>query len=81
MTAKYICIEYGQCGDTIIVFPAHVTHKDAMGGMCDCNHHPLSAGFIRQDGVRFVCYGESESTGLKSRPDIDSALANKMFGR
>lgn len=81
MTAKYICIEYGQCGDTIIVFPAHITHGDFAHNIPSYNH-PLSAGFIRQvESGRFVCFGESESTGLKSRPEIDSALVNKMFGR
>jgi hypothetical protein len=78
--SKYICIDYGLAGDTIFIFPEYVVHKDvahAMGG----GNPIISAGFVRRNHVgNLVCYGESESLGIKSRPDADSALANMMFG-
>lgn len=79
---KYICVEYGQAADTIIIFPEHITHKDVARGICNCNVHPVSAGFIHQknDGT-YMCHGRSETLNMDSRPELDAALANKMFRR
>lgn len=84
MTTKYICIGYGLAGDSIFIFPAHVEHKTMAEHLVHevLGFTVLSAGFVRENVTgRMVCFGESESLGIKSRPEIDTALVNRMFGR
>lgn len=40
----------------------------------------ISAGFVRFAPRGLECYGESISLGLKSAPEIDSKMINKMLG-
>lgn len=78
---KYIVFNHYLAGDTMIIFPEHITHKRMVQGICDCNNHPVSAGFIRRAlNGQFICHDESISLKLKSRPE-DTDLANRMFGR
>jgi len=79
-SAKYICIDYGAAGDTIFVFPNYVVHRHVAMAVAG-GYTILSAGFIRKASTGdFICFGESESLGIPSRPSIDSTLANKMLG-
>jgi hypothetical protein len=63
----------GHHGEQIVVFPkiiqhsvmAEDVHKSSFGGM-----RPISGGFI----VDGECVGESESLGMKSRPEDTSLL-------
>lgn len=81
MTAKYIVLDYSAMhGETLFIFPETVKHSDFahdMGRMRTI----VSAGFVRQVGFNFACFGRSDSLGIDSRPDADTALANIMFGR
>jgi hypothetical protein len=77
---KYIVIDMKLAGETMVIFPDHIKHKRMAQGACDCENHPVSAGFITLRDGKFTCYDESISLDLKSRPE-DSALANRMFGR
>jgi len=40
----------------------------------------ISAGYVRFAPRGLECYGESISLGLKSAPEIDSNMINKMLG-
>lgn len=80
MNNKYIAFKHELAGETMVIFPEHITHKRMVQGICDCNNHPVSAGFVTLRDGESICHGESESTGLKSRPE-DTDLANRMFGR
>lgn len=82
MNAKYVVIRYNLTGETIYVFPEHVTHRIFAQYNAGMGDKIVSAGFVamENDGL-LMCYGESESIGIKSRPEEDSVLANTMFGR
>lgn len=73
--------------DVLIVFPELLKHTDFK------HFNPVSAGFIKinaktvKNGEQWypetdcICYGESESLGLKSEEDIDTKLAkNQILG-
>ena len=82
MNAKYIVVNHGDPrGDTLYIMPEYIEHRRMAQGVCDCENHPVSAGFITLRDGEFYCHGESISLGLKSRPDEDGVLANLMFGR
>lgn len=76
MKTKYIKIPSrlpgGIGGDQIIVFSEiipHSTFKDLK---------PISAGFIKFQDGKCICYGESDGLGLASDP-MDSDLANEQI--
>lgn len=91
---KYIVLEVtrkGATGDTVwelpFIFPEMVVHKDIadrlihMFGMCyDRSARVVSAGFCSSTGVgmELETYGESESLGVKSRPEKDVQLIRSL---
>jgi hypothetical protein len=82
MNAKYICIEYPGIGEAIIIFPEFLTHKDMARNNAACGCNIISAGFVQENATGgLVCYGDSVSLEIKSRPEIDTALVNRMLGR
>jgi hypothetical protein len=82
MIAKYICIDYPIKGEAIIIFPEMLVHKDVARNNAHAGCKIISAGFVTfVDAGHFICHGESESLGIKSRPEQDSELVNFMFGR
>lgn len=82
MNAKYICIDYPIKGEAIIIFPETLVHKDMAQNNAHAGCKIISAGFtMENDTGRLVCYGRSESLGIDSRPEIDTAIVNKMLGR
>ncbi len=82
---KYIVTKCEEGVEEIFVFPSKV-HHDAMMEMLEGikNHThrpwnriyraPVSAGFISSEGK---CYGESETLGLKSRPEDTTLFKNQ----
>lgn len=85
MKAKYIVIKSGD-EELIFVFPKAVVHKEmfAMVKAIKDSHGPnwsrpyfnavcVGAGFVGNGH----CYGESESLGVVSRDEVDTALLNK----
>ena len=70
--AKYIIVKTRDNGEYPIIFPLRVTHKQ----MATRNGEPISAGFVND---RLECFGESDSLGIKSRPE-DTAIIKDMFG-
>jgi hypothetical protein len=82
MNTKYICIEYPIKGEVIIIFPEFLTHKDMARNNAHCGCKIVSGGFIQENATgRLICYGRSESLNIDSRPEIDTAIVNKMLGR
>ena len=82
MTAKYIVIDYPIAGESIIIFPETLEHKSVALNNSYAGCKIISAGFVLIDPDELLtCHGESESLHLKSRPELDSELANHMFGR
>lgn len=81
MRTKYIVIKHPRfSGDTLIMFPEYITHKD-FHEEYDVHGEIVSAGFVVMvDHGEFICHGESIGLDVKSRPE-DSALANQMFRR
>ena len=80
-TSKYICIDYPNKGEVIIIFSDMLVHRDMARSNAHSGCQILSAGFVMENMTgRLVCYGESESLEIKSRPEIDTALVNKMLG-
>jgi len=91
---KYIMIlnDFGM--ETPIIFPNIMQHVDVMEMMGLKKSDILSAGFVRvrplaeedkislgsgmiQD-IKYTCYGESISIGVKSQPE-DSTIVDQMF--
>lgn len=72
---KYIVIDNGMYEEMITFNGArgHDQMAKTLGG------EVVSAGFIIHDGTQFVCYGESVSLEVKSRPK-DTDIANRDFG-
>lgn len=80
MIAKYVVLDYSTMhGDTIFIFPETVKHIDFANDMGRMRTI-VSAGFVGMSGDKFHCYGGSDSLGIVSRPDVDTVLANMMFG-
>jgi hypothetical protein len=81
---KYIVINHPTLGELISVFPKHIRHdrfyesirQIRFGGEVNwektlISQPVVSGGFVSPDGV---CYGVSESLGVKSRVKQDTAL-------
>lgn len=64
------------------LFPSIVNHIDMWVDVQKMNDKVISAGFVRMslDG-KIQAFGESESIGIKGRPEEDSALLEKVFKR
>ena len=75
---KYILFCTAMHGETIVLFPPHITHAD----MCSAfpRDKVISAGFLNfnEETKRFICYGKSTSLGVESRPEEDEFFANKL---
>ena len=82
---KYIVLgvihESGMKMEVPFIFPEHIVHA-MMSQVCkvlceatwqDSTITPISAGFVSSTAFEDDCYGESETLGLKSRPE-DSRL-------
>lgn len=65
--------------ENIYVFPNNVVHKDFVSSM-STRRRCLGAGFVvnNHDGTHW-CNGESESLGIKSRPE-DTVLLKILLG-
>jgi len=83
---KYICTVSEDKREEVFVFPRSVDHDamaEALQGIKDQTHGnwnrvfrtPVSAGFVDGAGN---CYGLSESLGLNSRPEVDTALLSSQ---
>lgn len=74
---KYILFCKAMHGETIVLFPPHITHADIRDAFP--HDEVLGAGFVRFDETtkRLICYGKSTSLGVESRPD-DEFFANKL---
>lgn len=74
---KYVVIKEAFEMETIILFPAHMSHKAYKNNGFDV----LSAGFVgrsNQTKSGFYCYGYSDSLNLKCR-DTDQRLLDLMM--
>lgn len=87
MKTKYIVTSDGPGGlETMFIFPEHIVHKHmADGARVARGGRPVSAGFLsittdKKDRPRVAAFGESESLGIKSRPEEDTALAADTLG-
>ena len=83
--AKYIVVKeldcFGDSVENIYLFNTMTIHYNMAQKMTnDRLGLVVGAGFIKfmDDGP--VCYGESVSLRIKSRPDKDTNLAKKAFG-
>lgn len=86
MTAKYVIIEHNGL-DLPIIFNQIFNHSDFK----DVGHI-VSAGFVRITEIKevdtmftieyqpvVVCYGESTTLKMKSRPDVDAEVIKRGF--
>lgn len=80
--AKYVCFKDGEGRELIVTFPEQFVHSDVAEAMMRMrkgfqrsmeryNLHPVSAGFVGNNGV---CHGKSESLRLSSRPEDTEIL-------
>ena len=74
--AKYVIMD----GLPIIVHPG-IYHNSIKVADHMIDNEVTSAGFVEfnKDSGRFECFGESVSLGIKSNPERDSHLVNKML--
>lgn len=64
-----------------IVFPKAVTHRDVANIHRVGKNIFVSAGFCQREADgKWSVWGESESTGRKSRPEDAGILASSFFG-
>jgi hypothetical protein len=90
MEFKYIIFEYMGC-ELPIIFSSVITHSDVAKGYVG---QPISAGEVlflgtnedaggcyESNVIEVKCSGESTTLKLKSRPDIDSELIQRIFRR
>jgi hypothetical protein len=78
MKAKYIIIKQGNI-EVPFVFSELNQHADvayALGGVSNV----VGAGFCAIDQDRYFCYGESISCKVKSRPEEDAKILNRLLG-
>ncbi len=73
MKSKYIVFESPHDLEVIVAFEGFITHSDMQIRW----YKPISAGFI--DVKTGECWGRSESLKLKSRPDEDTKLAQRLL--
>lgn len=79
---KYVIFNIENVKDIAVCFPDCITHKSIVEGVFQRDRYrPVSAGFYRieSDKILPICYGESESTKLKSRPEKDAFILSKLF--
>lgn len=76
---KYI-VYTGALADEIYLFPYWIQHNSFAFTMNFLPEDILSAGFIEKscDG-NLKCFGQSVSLGVKSNPEVDTRLLNKLL--
>jgi hypothetical protein len=74
---KYIIVRDREEKESAIVFPNRITHREVARIHSASGTRVVSAGFC-QIGDQVHAWGESESTGLKSRPE-DTAIIGADF--
>ncbi|AUZ94905.1 hypothetical protein FDI40_gp104 [Agrobacterium phage Atu_ph07] len=74
MRNKYVCVKNIVGGESIIVFPEIIEHRDFVEGF---GRHIVSAGFIEMD--TYNCHGRSIGLGIPSRGEIDTNIAIRQF--
>ena len=83
MDWKYIVIDCYIGGPTLFPFPPYITHFEFNRIVNRKKEKILSAGFIRRrfEGTTTGnhCYGRSETLKVKSNPDIDNVLLDRML--
>jgi len=83
MSTKHKYIRHSQIG--FIIFPdmTNVFHRHVAELVIKFQRGAIiSAGFVRFDtteGADLVCYGESESLGIKSKPDDTEEMKKQLF--
>jgi hypothetical protein len=73
--SKYVILD--QTVTVGIVFSDYINHSEmaqVIGGKV------IGAGFCFIEDNRYVCYGESTSLKVKSRPEEDAQILNKYLG-
>jgi len=73
INGKYIVIKT-EYNEMPVLFPFIVKHNSLVA-----SNRIVSAGFWKLEDGKFICYGESNSLQLKSRPEIDNELMNTYF--
>jgi hypothetical protein len=74
---KYIVVRDREEQEAAIVFPDRITHREVARIHSASGTRVVSAGFCAI-GDQVLAWGESESTGLKSRPE-DTAILGADF--
>lgn len=78
MEAKYICAELSSAAGTCfgaIIFPSFMSHAVVARKLGIKAKH---AGMCRRDSDGWHCYGESVTLQVRSDPDDDASLLNRM---
>lgn len=77
--AKYISYKDHYGIPVIVIFDNSINHND-MANILRIEDDILGAGFTTIDPTMGpICYGYSESLGVKSRDDEDTRLAKRML--
>ena len=79
MKAKYIVIKRGNIEEPF-VFSELSQHADVAFAVCGDVRNVVGAGFCFIDEDRYHCYGESISCKVKSRPEQDAKILNRLLG-
>jgi len=78
MKTKYIIVKDDFGAPAVVILDKLLSHDKVAAGK-----EVLSAGFVEiwPDGteIKAICYGESISLHIKSRPEKDTELLTKMF--
>ena len=75
MNPKYVVIKrQGNGFEEMIIFPPTIKHTAIV-----CEGDKLVSAGVISLGGDFCCYGESTSLRVKSRPGVDSRIADRMF--
>jgi hypothetical protein len=71
---KYIMFKTGDM-DTPVIFPNHIQHKDMAANL---KMKPISAGFFTEFAGEVVCYGDSMTLDIASRPQ-DTDIIKRLL--
>lgn len=76
---KYIIVDDGMM-EKPVIFDDATDHSQMASDLFGFKKDVVSAGFVSfsKDGLQ--CYGRSVSLNIKSRPEEDSKLINRMLG-
>ena len=79
MKAKYIIVVQGNI-EVPFVFSELNIHSDVAYSICGDVRKVVGAGFCYIADDRYHCYGESVSCRVKSRPEEDAKILNRLLG-